>query len=87
LTLALLAQAWSSAVQVPAGPSPWLAAGLAGIGLFAIAWLSGELAARLLREERSALDNREHARRQALLNRLVIEAGKPSTVQLSTGLD
>jgi len=73
LTLALLAQAWSSAVQVPAGPSPWLAAGLAGIGLFAIAWLSGELAARLLREERSALDNREHARRQALLNRLVIE--------------
>lgn len=73
VTLSLLAQAWWSALQAPAGPSPWLAAGLAGIGLFAIAWLSGELAQRLLREERSAMDSREQARQQALLNRLVIE--------------
>jgi len=73
VSLSLLAQAWWSALQAPAGPSPWLASGLAGIGLFAIAWLSGELAERLLREERSAMDSREQARQQALLNRLVIE--------------
>ena len=73
VTLSLLGQAWWSTLQAPTGPSPWLAAGLAGIGLFAIAWLSGELAARLLREERSAMDSRERARQQALLNRLVIE--------------
>ena len=73
VTLSLLGQAWWSALQSPTGPSPWLAAGLAGIGLFAIAWLSGELVARLLREERSAMDSREDARQQALLNRLVIE--------------
>jgi len=73
VTLSLLGQAWWSVLHAPTGPSPWLAAGLAGIGLFAIAWLSGELAARLLREERSAMDSRERARQQALLNRLVIE--------------
>lgn len=73
VTLSLLAQAWWSALQVPTGPSPWLASGLAGIGLFAIAWLAGELVARLLREERSAMDSREYARQQALLNQLVIE--------------
>jgi PAS domain-containing protein len=33
----------------------------------------GELVARLLREERSAMDSREYARQQALLNQLVIE--------------
>ncbi len=73
VTLSLLAKAWWSALQVPTGPSPWLASGLAGIGLFAIAWLAGELVARLLREERSAMDSREYARQQALLNQLVIE--------------
>jgi two-component system sensor histidine kinase PilS (NtrC family) len=73
VTLSLLAQAWWSALQAPTGPSPWLASGLAGIGLFAIAWLAGELVARLLREERSAMDSREYARQQALLNQLVIE--------------
>ncbi|MFM8767981.1 MAG: sensor histidine kinase, partial [Rubrivivax sp.] len=61
------------ALPAPAGPPPWLAAGLAGIGLFAVAWLSGELAQRLLREERAAMDSRDQARQQALLNRLVIE--------------
>lgn len=73
VTLALLAQAWWSSITVPAGASPWLASGLAGIGLFAIAWVSGELAARLLREERSALDSQARARQQSRLNRLVIE--------------
>ena len=73
VTLALLAQAWWNALQIPSGPSPWLTSGLAGIGLFAIAWLSGELASRLLREERVAMDSQERARQQARLNRLVIE--------------
>lgn len=73
VTLALLAQAWWSALQIPAGPSPWLTAGLVGTGLFGIAWLSGELASRLLREELSAVDSQERARQQARLNRLVIE--------------
>lgn len=73
VTLSLLAQSWWSALLAPAGPSPWLASGLAGIGLFAIAWLSGELTARLLREERSASDSRQRAHQQAEMNRLVIE--------------
>lgn len=73
VTLALLAQAWWISLQIPAGPSPWLTAGLVGTGLFGIAWLSGELAARLLREELAAVDSQERARQQAQLNRLVIE--------------
>jgi len=48
-------------------------AGLAGAGLFAIAALTGELAARLAREERTARNTLAMARQQALLNRLVIE--------------
>jgi two-component system, NtrC family, sensor histidine kinase PilS len=48
-------------------------AGLAGIGFFVIAVLAGELAARLTREETAARDSLELARRQAQLNRLVIQ--------------
>jgi two-component system sensor histidine kinase PilS (NtrC family) len=48
-------------------------AGLAGIGFFVIAILAGELAARLTREETAARDSLELARRQAQLNRLVIQ--------------
>jgi two-component system sensor histidine kinase PilS (NtrC family) len=48
-------------------------AGLAGAGLFAIATLTSELAARLAREERTARNTLALARQQALLNRLVIE--------------
>ena len=48
-------------------------AGLTGIGLFAIAILSNELATRLAREERSARGSLELARQQAELNRLVLE--------------
>lgn len=48
-------------------------AGLAGAGLFAIAALTSELAARLAREERTARNTLALARQQALLNRLVIE--------------
>jgi two-component system sensor histidine kinase PilS (NtrC family) len=48
-------------------------AGLAGAGLFVIAGLIGELAARLARQEQAARNTLELARQQALLNRLVIE--------------
>jgi two-component system sensor histidine kinase PilS (NtrC family) len=48
-------------------------AGLAGTGLFAVALLSSELAGRLAREERTARGSLEMARRQAQLNRLVLE--------------
>ena len=50
-----------------------LQSGLAGMGLFMITLLSGELAARLAREESAARGSLEFARQQAQLNRLVIE--------------
>ncbi|EGJ10991.1 MULTISPECIES: PAS domain-containing sensor histidine kinase [Rubrivivax] len=50
-----------------------LQSGLAGLGLFVIALLSGELSARLAREEQAARGSLELARQQAQLNRLVIE--------------
>lgn len=50
-----------------------LQSGLAGLGLFVIAVLAGELAARLAREELAARGSLEVARQQAQLNRLVIE--------------
>jgi two-component system sensor histidine kinase PilS (NtrC family) len=52
---------------------PMLQSGLAGLGLFVIAVMSGELAARLAREELAARGSLEIARQQAQLNRLVIE--------------
>jgi len=52
---------------------PLLQAGLAGLGLFAITLLAGELAGRLAREELAARGSLELARQQAQLNRLVIE--------------
>ena len=72
VAMLLLALAWSAAVD---GDSalPIARAGLAGIGLFAITLLSGELAARLVREESAARGSLELARQQAQLNRLVIQ--------------
>jgi two-component system, NtrC family, sensor histidine kinase PilS len=70
-TLLLLAAAWRGGLADPAlALTP---AGLMGIGLFVIALLAGELAARLAREEISARGSLELARQQAQLNRLVIE--------------
>lgn len=48
-------------------------AGLAGIGVFMIALLAGEVSGRLVREEMAARGSLEIARQQAQLNRLVIE--------------
>ncbi|CAD5374170.1 Histidine kinase [Rubrivivax sp. A210] len=56
-----------------ATPALMLQSGLAGLGLFIITLLAGELAGRLAREERAARGSRELAHQQAQLNRLVIE--------------
>ncbi|HEU4457923.1 MAG TPA: ATP-binding protein [Methylibium sp.] len=48
-------------------------AGLAALGLFVVSLLAGELSGRLAREELSARGSMELARRQAQLNRLVLE--------------
>jgi two-component system sensor histidine kinase PilS (NtrC family) len=72
VALVLLVLAW----QVPAGhdaPRLMLQSGLAGLGLFMITLLAGELASRLAREELAARGSLELARQQAQLNRLVIE--------------
>jgi two-component system sensor histidine kinase PilS (NtrC family) len=73
VTLVLLADAWLASAKAPAAPSPWLGLALAGMGFMVIAWVAGELSARLRREERLAVDSQEQAHRQAGLNRLVIQ--------------
>lgn len=73
VTLVLLG---SAGLAVAAGGDPatlLTQSGLAGSGLFFIAVLAAELSDRLAREERSARGNRELARQQEQLNRLVIE--------------
>ena len=73
-TLNLLGAAALQGAQGPAQLTQLMTqAGLTGIGLFAIAILSNELATRLAREERSARGSLELARQQAELNRLVLE--------------
>ena len=73
-TLNLLGAAVLQGMQGQTQITPLLTqAGLTGIGLFAIAILSTELATRLAREERSARGSLEMARQQAELNRLVLE--------------
>jgi two-component system sensor histidine kinase PilS (NtrC family) len=71
-SLTMLGAASLQAAEAEATTS-LMQAGLAGAGLFAIAALTGELAARLAREERTARNTLALARQQALLNRLVIE--------------
>jgi two-component system, NtrC family, sensor histidine kinase PilS len=72
VTLLLLLVAWR-AQQSPDAASLMLQSGLAGLGLFMITLLSGELAGRLAREEQAARGSLELARQQAQLNRLVIQ--------------
>ncbi len=85
LTSRLLALATASGVALvlllaalrnaptPELPGLMLQTGLAGLGLFVITLLAGELAGRLAREELAARGSLELARQQAQLNRLVIE--------------
>jgi len=72
VALLLLATAWAFRLE-GANVVAIAQAGLAGIGLFVIALLAGELAGRLAREEMTARGSLELARQQAQLNRLVID--------------
>ncbi|MBU6261074.1 MAG: histidine kinase [Burkholderiales bacterium] len=73
VSLMLLLVAWRGGAGHADAPALMVQSGLAGLGLFAIALLAGELAARLAREELAARGSLELARQQAQLNRLVIE--------------
>jgi two-component system sensor histidine kinase PilS (NtrC family) len=72
-SLMLLATAWRGTPGGIDATNALTPAALMGIGLFAIALLAGELAARLAREEAAARGSLALARQQAQLNRLVIE--------------
>ena len=73
VSLMLLAAAWRTGLSAGDLAAAMTPAGLAGIGFFVITLLTGELAARLAREELTARGSLELARQQAQLNRLVIE--------------
>jgi len=73
VALLLLGVAWRAMPGSGEGAAVLAQSGLAGIGLFVIALLAGELAGRLAREELAARGSLEIARQQARLNRLVIE--------------
>ena len=72
VALMLLLVAWRAPLA-PETPGLVLQSGLAGLGLFMITLLAGELAGRLAREEQAARGSLELARQQAQLNRLVIQ--------------
>ncbi|MBX3634562.1 MAG: histidine kinase [Rubrivivax sp.] len=73
VALMLLAVAGLTAPLDSQAPGLLLQSALAGLGLFLITLLSGELAGRLAREELAARGSLALARQQAQLNRLVIE--------------
>lgn len=73
VALLLLGVAWRAMPVTGEGAAVLAQSGLAGIGLFVIVLLAGELAGRLAREELAARGSLEIARQQARLNRLVIE--------------
>lgn len=73
VALMLLLVAWHGTASGAASATLITQSGLAGMGMFAIALLSGELASRLAREEIAARGSMRLARQQARLNRLVIE--------------
>ncbi len=73
VSLVLLLAAWRAALGSDVAPALMLQSGLAGLGMFMITLLAGELASRLAREELAARGSLELARQQAQLNRLVIE--------------
>jgi two-component system, NtrC family, sensor histidine kinase PilS len=73
VTLVLLTGVWRASPAAGDGAMLLTQAGLAGIGVFMIALLAGELSGRLAREEMAARGSLELARQQAQLNRLVID--------------
>ena len=56
-----------------AGTADAVQAGLTGVGLLALAWLTNNLSLRLAREQQIARRSRTEARMQSLVNNLVIE--------------
>lgn len=73
-SLLLLADAWSISMSLAIeSPGRFLQAGLTGIGLFTVAVLANQLARRLAREERRAIESQRAERMQALVNALVID--------------
>jgi two-component system sensor histidine kinase PilS (NtrC family) len=73
VALMLLVVAWFAPGAGAGSAALITQSGLAGMGFFAIALLSSELASRLAREEIAARGSMALARQQAQLNRLVIE--------------
>ncbi len=74
VTLVLLADAWYWSLQLPTETTVrMLQSGLAGAGLFIVAYLTNHLALRLSRQEAMALQNARQARVQMLVNELIVE--------------
>jgi two-component system, NtrC family, sensor histidine kinase PilS len=86
VALVLLAAALQTGVRAGDPTLAFTGTGFAGIGFFVIALLAGELAARLTREETAARESLELARRQAQLNRLVIQEMADGVLVIDRGL-
>ena len=86
VAIVLLLAAWQAALSSEAAPALMLQSGLAGLGMFIIAVLAGELSGRLVREELAARGSLELARQQAQLNRLVIEEMADGVLVVDRGL-
>jgi two-component system sensor histidine kinase PilS (NtrC family) len=84
--LMLLAGAWEGSGAAGDATLLLVRAGLAGMGFFATALLAGELAQWLTRGETAARDSLELARRQAQLNRLVIQEMSDGVLVVDGGL-
>jgi two-component system sensor histidine kinase PilS (NtrC family) len=72
-TLGLLGGSLWAGLLAPDWSTRWTGSGLAGMGYFAVAWLSAELAERLAGEQLAAQGSRAYARQQSALNQLVID--------------
>jgi two-component system, NtrC family, sensor histidine kinase PilS len=73
VAISLLTVSWLGVLGGADAATLMAEAGLAGMGMFIIAVLAGELASRLAREQLNSKGSLELARQQAQLNRLVIE--------------
>lgn len=73
VSLVLMGLALQASLETAPGWTLLAPSGLAGIGLFLVAWLAGEMAQRLARERQRARDSLLMARQQARLNRLMID--------------
>ena len=74
VTLLLLADAWWASLGAQGDiTGRFLQAGLSGSGFFVVALLANQLALRLSREERRALNSQSAARMQVQVNELVID--------------